>query len=222
MGFFILPKDHHSVPNFPTHSLIHPVNPSPRFYFPQPKEVKEAAISGMATCIASFADSLSAEVPKVSAHLPETACAGNRRTGPTGARLSTESPLIISLLMQFLRLARPTKPQVLQVLLERLRNEVTRLPAVRAMATICASPCAAANLTPVLEPVAQELTGFLRKANRMLKHAALDALEVNRGLEVHLGLRRRFTHDFCAFGLDRHSVSCLLSHQMKIKNDTFC
>ena len=77
------------------------------------------------------------------------------------------------------------------MLLERLRNEVTRLPAVRALATICTSPCAAADLTPVLEPAAQELTGFLRKANRMLKPAALDALEVSGGSWGGTGEERR-------------------------------
>ena len=61
--------------DFPSRSLIHPVNPSRSFCFfaPNAKEVKEAAISGMATCIASFADSLPAEVPKVSACLTGTA-----------------------------------------------------------------------------------------------------------------------------------------------------
>ena len=51
------------------------------------------------------------------------------------------------------------------------------------MATICSSPRTAADLTPVLEPTLTELTSFLRKANRMLRQAALAALEVG-GEEV--------------------------------------
>ena len=46
------------------------------------------------------------------------------------------------------------------------------------MATICASPRTAADLSLVLEPTLVELTSFLRKANRMLRQAALAALEV--------------------------------------------
>ena len=49
------------------------------------------------------------------------------------------------------------------------------------MATICSSPRTAADLTPVLEPALVELTSFLRKANRMLRQAALAALEVGGG-----------------------------------------
>ncbi|KAG1681345.1 hypothetical protein FOA52_007393 [Chlamydomonas sp. UWO 241] len=67
-------------------------------------------------------------------------------------------------------------PQVLRVLLERLHNEVTRLPAVRALAQICSSSCPAANVSAVLEPALAELTSFLRKANRVLRQAALQAL----------------------------------------------
>ena len=65
----------------------------------------------------------------------------------------------------------------LQVLLERLRNEITRLTAVKAFASIAQSPLSL-DLTPVLEPLLAELTGFLRKANRVLRQAALSAIEV--------------------------------------------
>lgn len=71
----------------------------------------------------------------------------------------------------------PQLPQVLQVLLERLRNEITRLTAVKAFASIAQSPLSL-DLTPVLEPLLAELTGFLRKANRVLRQASLSALEV--------------------------------------------
>ncbi|GAX78344.1 hypothetical protein CEUSTIGMA_g5786.t1 [Chlamydomonas eustigma] len=69
-------------------------------------------------------------------------------------------------------------PKVLQVFLERLRNEVTRLPTVRALATICSSVRTAADVSLILEPVVAELTSFLRKANRVLRQATLLSLEV--------------------------------------------
>jgi hypothetical protein len=67
-------------------------------------------------------------------------------------------------------------PQVLRVLLDRLKNEVTRLAAVKALATIARSPLNI-DLSSVLAPALAELTTFLRKANRQLRQAALTALE---------------------------------------------
>ena len=52
---------------------------------------------------------------------------------------------------------------------------------VRALATICASPLKGSDVSSVLEPTLTELTGFLRKANRMLRQASLVALEVRGG-----------------------------------------
>ena len=63
------------------------------------------------------------------------------------------------------------------MLLERLRNEITRLTAVKAFASIAQSPLSL-DLSPVLQPLLAELTGFLRKANRVLRQASLSALEV--------------------------------------------
>ena len=66
-----------------------------------------------------------------------------------------------------------------QVLLERLRNEITRLTAVKAFASIAQSPLSL-DLSPVLPPLMAELTGFLRKANRVLRQASLSAIEVSQ------------------------------------------
>ncbi|XP_024383560.1 cullin-associated NEDD8-dissociated protein 1 isoform X1 [Physcomitrium patens] len=63
----------------------------------------------------------------------------------------------------------------LPLLLERLRNEITRLTAVKAFATIAESPLSI-DLSPVLEQVVTELTTFLRKANRTLRQASLCTL----------------------------------------------
>lgn len=63
----------------------------------------------------------------------------------------------------------------LPVLLERLRNEITRLTAVKAFATIAESPLQI-DLSCVLEQVIVELTTFLRKANRALRQASLYTL----------------------------------------------
>ncbi|KAH7437479.1 hypothetical protein KP509_05G074400 [Ceratopteris richardii] len=63
----------------------------------------------------------------------------------------------------------------LPVLLERLRNEITRLTAVKAFATIAESSLRI-DLTCVLEQVIMDLTTFLRKANRALRQASLYTL----------------------------------------------
>ncbi|KAI8473659.1 MAG: armadillo-type protein [Monoraphidium minutum] len=66
----------------------------------------------------------------------------------------------------------------LRALLERLRNETTRLPAVKAAAAVAASQL---PLPPLGGAVAagfvSELTSFLRKSNRALRAASLAALE---------------------------------------------
>uniref|UniRef100_A0A383V8K4 TATA-binding protein interacting (TIP20) domain-containing protein n=1 Tax=Tetradesmus obliquus TaxID=3088 RepID=A0A383V8K4_TETOB len=67
-------------------------------------------------------------------------------------------------------------PGVLKLLLERLRNEITRLPAVKGFAILAHSQLEL-GLDGALEPVIAELTSFLRKANRLLRQAALAALE---------------------------------------------
>ena len=106
---------------------------------PHFQEVKEAAITAMATLVASLADEIPAEVPKVRGR-------GGASEGRAAYRVRlTTLPPPSSLLLMHSRpappqmrqttsqLCPPTLPtlQVLQVLLERLRNEVTRLPAVR-------------------------------------------------------------------------------------------
>ncbi|KAL3700206.1 hypothetical protein R1sor_018228 [Riccia sorocarpa] len=63
----------------------------------------------------------------------------------------------------------------LPLLLDRLRNEITRLTAVKAFATIAESPLKI-DLSSVLEQVVTELTTFLRKANRALRQASLGTL----------------------------------------------
>ncbi|KAF8067210.1 CAND1 [Scenedesmus sp. PABB004] len=67
-------------------------------------------------------------------------------------------------------------PGVLKLLLERLRNEITRLPAVKGVGILAASRLEL-GLDAVLEPVTAELTSFLRKANRLLRQASLTALD---------------------------------------------
>lgn len=75
------------------------------------------------------------------------------------------------------------------MLLDRLRNEITRLTAVKALTTLASSPLvsgellAGAGAMEGSQGVAGELTSFLRKANRLLRQASLVALEV--GPECH-------------------------------------
>lgn len=68
---------------------------------------------------------------------------------------------------------------VLRILLERVRNETTRLTSVKALAVIAGSRLEL-DLSEVTESAMTELTVFLRKANVALRQAALDALNVSQ------------------------------------------
>ena len=125
----------------------------------QDQEVKECALAAAATLAADLGDLLPRELPGLlKARAPPAA-----RSLPGRAWVGRAAPTRR-------RAARA------QVLLERLRNEMTRLAAVRAVAQVAAS-----RLDPgpgaALEPALPELTGFLRKANRPLRQAALAAIE---------------------------------------------
>ncbi|KAI0009047.1 cullin binding protein CanA [Xylariaceae sp. FL0662B] len=66
----------------------------------------------------------------------------------------------------------------LDLLLDRLRNETTRLYAVRAIDNIAAHSTAVGSLDPSwVQKVALELCGQLRKANRLLRGASIQALQ---------------------------------------------
>lgn len=64
----------------------------------------------------------------------------------------------------------------LPIFLERLRNEVTRLSAVKALIMIAGSPLRV-NLTPILPETVQLLGSFLRKNQRALKLNSLGLLD---------------------------------------------
>lgn len=64
---------------------------------------------------------------------------------------------------------------ILRTLLDRLRNETTRLPAVKAVAAAAASPLPLPALGgPVAEGFGAELTSFLRKSNRRARARVMD------------------------------------------------
>ena len=67
---------------------------------------------------------------------------------------------------------------MLQILLDRLKSETTRLTTVKAFSVISSSPLNL-DLSAVVVPVLVELTGLLRKANMALRQASLTAIEVN-------------------------------------------
>ena len=72
--------------------------------------------------------------------------------------------------------------QLLSLVVDRLRNEATRLPAVRALAAAAGSKAVPAPaLAAVLGPAVAELASFLRKASRPLRQGALTALEALLG-----------------------------------------
>eukprot|EP00898_Chlorokybus_atmophyticus_P001722 jgi/Chlat1/2550/Chrsp175S02405 len=64
----------------------------------------------------------------------------------------------------------------LPLLLDRLRNEITRLATVKAFQLIAESTLHI-DLSSVLDPTITELTSFLRKANRALRQASLSTLD---------------------------------------------
>jgi len=66
-------------------------------------------------------------------------------------------------------------PVVEGLLMERLRNEITRMPTLKAIAMICASPIGI-DLTPILNEAIQELSQFLRQQSRPLKQTTLETL----------------------------------------------
>lgn len=61
--------------------------------------------------------------------------------------------------------------------MERLKNETTRLPVVKAFLRIAESPLQL-KLSSVQQELVSELLSYLQKANRTLKQASLDTLDV--------------------------------------------
>ncbi|XP_037658282.1 cullin-associated NEDD8-dissociated protein 2 isoform X1 [Choloepus didactylus] len=83
------------------------------------------------------------------------------------------------------RLGDDLQPTLL-LLLDRLRNEITRLPTVKALTLVAASPLQL-NLQPILAEALPVLASFLRKNQRALRLAtlaALDALAQSQGLSL--------------------------------------
>ncbi|XP_044772288.1 cullin-associated NEDD8-dissociated protein 2 isoform X3 [Neomonachus schauinslandi] len=77
----------------------------------------------------------------------------------------------------------------LLLLLDRLRNEITRLPAVKALTLVAVSPLRL-DLQPVVAEALPVLASFLRKNQRALRLAtlaALDALAQSQGLSLPPG-----------------------------------
>ena len=73
---------------------------------------------------------------------------------------------------------------VLPLLLERMRNEITRVTTVKTFALVASAKLDANLTTPcpggtVLQCVVAELCTFLRKSNRPLRQASLTALDVS-------------------------------------------
>uniref|UniRef100_G3TJE5 Cullin associated and neddylation dissociated 2 (putative) n=1 Tax=Loxodonta africana TaxID=9785 RepID=G3TJE5_LOXAF len=83
------------------------------------------------------------------------------------------------------RLGDDLEPTLL-LLLDRLRNEITRLPAVKALTLVARSPLQL-DLQPILAEALPILASFLRKNQRALRLAtlaALDALAQSQGLSL--------------------------------------
>ncbi|KAI1340999.1 cullin binding protein CanA [Xylariaceae sp. FL0016] len=86
------------------------------------------------------------------------------------ARTSTQDGLAL--------LPSDKRQEALTLLLDRLRNETTRLHAVRAINTVAAFSSVPGSLDSIwIQPVALELSNQLRKANRALRGASIQALQ---------------------------------------------
>jgi cullin-associated NEDD8-dissociated protein 1 len=70
---------------------------------------------------------------------------------------------------------------IFPILLDRLRNELTRLATVRVIKEVTDSPLcsahAAVNLSPIVPDLVNEISSYLRKSNRQLRVASLAALD---------------------------------------------
>ncbi|KAI3438733.1 hypothetical protein D9Q98_001153 [Chlorella vulgaris] len=151
----------------------------------QDQELKECAISCMAAAVAALGDVLGADVAQVGALADEFAELPPRSGGATGRqqkRAKTAHPQTDAAGAAGAAAEATAGPgvggggaEVLRVLLDRLKNDITRLTAVKALATIARSPLNI-DLSSVLAPALTELTGFLRKSNRQLRQASLAAL----------------------------------------------
>ena len=73
------------------------------------------------------------------------------------------------------RLAEGQLEQILTLLMEKLQNEITRTPTLKALAAIAMSPLRI-DLSPILEGAMEELALFLRQQSRPLKLATLETL----------------------------------------------
>ena len=71
----------------------------------------------------------------------------------------------------------------MQGLLDKLQSDTTRLAAVKAFGRIAESPLPL-DMAPVLERLLTELTSYLRKSNRLLRQAALAAIEVSTSVPL--------------------------------------
>jgi cullin-associated NEDD8-dissociated protein 1 len=73
------------------------------------------------------------------------------------------------------RLPKDELAGVLALLMEKLKNEITRTPTLRALAGVAASPLGI-DLSPILAEAVEELAMFLRQQSRPLKLATLETL----------------------------------------------
>ena len=137
----------------------------------------ECAISCAASAVAALGDVLGADVAQVRNRRPclPVCCRLCSARCCTDAKIARMPRLLLQAALF------PPSPllQVLRVVPDRLKNDATRLAAVKALATIARSPLNI-DLSPVLGAALAELTSFLSNTDSQLLQAALTALEVGR------------------------------------------
>ena len=124
--------------------------------------MKECALSCAAAMAAVLGTELGTDLDTLLKVRPVSRCSRQQRV-----RVHAGDCWLTSLCVRF------------QLLLERLQNETTRLPAVRAFVRVAQSPLPL-DLSNVLETLLSELTSYLRKANRQLRQASLAAIGVGK------------------------------------------
>lgn len=82
-------------------------------------------------------------------------------------------------------LSREQTARLLDLLLERLKNETTRIAAIKTLARIASASSKSLDLTPILGESIQTMASFLKLQSRSLKQSSLEALDTvitNHGL----------------------------------------
>ena len=89
-------------------------------------------------------------------------------------------------LLVFCKVREDQSSRLLQLLLERLKNETTRIAAIKTLSFV-----GACDLSPILAEAVQAMRNFLQLSSRGLKQSSLEALDIvvtNHGAKLNVEL----------------------------------